>query len=315
LPIRAPVHKLRRTKPSVGEAMNYDAFISHASEDKKEFVAPLADRLRARGLKVWYDSFTLKLGDSLTDAIGRGIVSSRYGLVVISPNFVVKPWARRELSALVAREDGASKVILPIWHNISKQEVLAHVPLLADRVAADSREGFDSVVEKILEVISPERVAEESVASALAYEQQGRFGRAWDYFVEALHIDRDNEAAISGMGRMLALRRGNVAAVKKSPPVVIAPIEPPIQTRYPIETTPAVEGAPRRAVGTGVVKWFNDAKGFGFIVDDDSKEQVFVHHSAILIDGFRTLVEGQKVEFNVRQGPKHLQAQAVRPIA
>jgi CspA family cold shock protein len=66
-------------------------------------------------------------------------------------------------------------------------------------------------------------------------------------------------------------------------------------------------------MATGTVKWFNDAKGFGFIVQDGGGEDVFVHHSAINMDGFRTLQEGQKVEFEVGRGPKGLQAQNVRP--
>ncbi len=64
-------------------------------------------------------------------------------------------------------------------------------------------------------------------------------------------------------------------------------------------------------MATGTVKWFNDAKGYGFI-SQEGGEDVFVHHSAIQMDGFRTLKEGQKVEFDVVQGPKGLQAANVR---
>src|SRR3954465_8544087 len=68
-------------------------------------------------------------------------------------------------------------------------------------------------------------------------------------------------------------------------------------------------------MATGTVKWFNDAKGFGFITQDGGGEDVFCHHSAINMDGFRTLAEGQKVEFEVTRGPKGLQAQNVRAAA
>jgi CspA family cold shock protein len=61
----------------------------------------------------------------------------------------------------------------------------------------------------------------------------------------------------------------------------------------------------------GLVKWFNDAKGYGFI-SQEGGEDVFVHHTAIQMDGFRTLKEGEKVEFDVVQGPKGLQAANVR---
>jgi CspA family cold shock protein len=62
----------------------------------------------------------------------------------------------------------------------------------------------------------------------------------------------------------------------------------------------------------GTVKWFNDAKGFGFITQEGGGEDVFCHHTSIMMDGFRTLTEGQKVEFEVVPGPKGLQAQNVR---
>jgi cold shock protein len=68
-------------------------------------------------------------------------------------------------------------------------------------------------------------------------------------------------------------------------------------------------------MATGNVKWFNDAKGFGFITQADGGDDVFCHHSAIQADGFRSLAEGQKVEYDVTRGPKGLQAANVRPIA
>lgn len=63
----------------------------------------------------------------------------------------------------------------------------------------------------------------------------------------------------------------------------------------------------------GTVKWFNDQKGFGFI-SQSSGEDIFVHHTAIVMDGFRSLTEGSRVEFDVVQGPKGLQASNVRKV-
>ncbi|HCF62024.1 MAG TPA: cold-shock protein [Myxococcales bacterium] len=67
-------------------------------------------------------------------------------------------------------------------------------------------------------------------------------------------------------------------------------------------------------MATGTVKWFNDAKGFGFIIQDGGGDDVFCHHTAIQADGFRTLAEGQRVEFEVVQSPKGLQASKVRTV-
>ncbi|HMI86880.1 MAG TPA: cold-shock protein [Polyangiaceae bacterium] len=67
-------------------------------------------------------------------------------------------------------------------------------------------------------------------------------------------------------------------------------------------------------MATGTVKWFNDSKGFGFIKQDGGGDDVFCHQSAIQSDGFRTLAEGQMVEFEVNRGPKGLQAANVRVV-
>jgi len=70
----------------------------------------------------------------------------------------------------------------------------------------------------------------------------------------------------------------------------------------------------RAKMATGTVKWFNDSKGFGFIVQDGGGEDVFCHHTSIQMDGFRTLAEGQKVSFDLTKGPKGLQAQNVKAV-
>jgi CspA family cold shock protein len=67
-------------------------------------------------------------------------------------------------------------------------------------------------------------------------------------------------------------------------------------------------------MATGTVKWFNESKGFGFIKQDNGGDDVFCHYSAIQANGFRTLAEGQPVEFDVKQGPKGLQAENVRLV-
>ena len=67
-------------------------------------------------------------------------------------------------------------------------------------------------------------------------------------------------------------------------------------------------------MASGIVKWFNDAKGFGFIAPDEGGEDLFAHFSAIEIEGFKTLKEGQKVTFEVVTGPKGKQAAHIKPV-
>ncbi len=128
----------------------WDLFICHASEDKESFVRPLASSLQGKGLKVWYDELTLKIGDSLRESIDKGLSSSRFGLVVLSPAFFDKHWTRKELDGLAAREVKDKKVILPVWHNVSYEDVLKYSPMLADRLAVLSSKGIHAVVEEIL---------------------------------------------------------------------------------------------------------------------------------------------------------------------
>ncbi|MDP5240876.1 cold-shock protein [Uliginosibacterium sp. 31-16] len=67
-------------------------------------------------------------------------------------------------------------------------------------------------------------------------------------------------------------------------------------------------------MATGIVKWFNDAKGFGFITPDQGGEDLFAHFSEISGSGFKSLKEGQRVEFEIKQGPKGQQAGAIKPL-
>ncbi len=67
-------------------------------------------------------------------------------------------------------------------------------------------------------------------------------------------------------------------------------------------------------MATGKVKWFNDQKGFGFITPDEGGEDLFAHHSEIQMSGFKSLKENQQVRFEVRKGPKGLQAAQIQPL-
>jgi hypothetical protein len=135
------------------EEIGYDAFISHASEDKERFVKPLANALTRMHYRVWYDEFELRVGDSLRQSIDKGLVNSRFGIVVLSPAFFAKNWPQYELNGLTAREMDGHKVILPIWHNVDRDDVLAYSPTLADKIALSSRQ---LSIKKIAEALGEE---------------------------------------------------------------------------------------------------------------------------------------------------------------
>jgi hypothetical protein len=126
------------TRSQIQENKSFDFFISHASEDKESFVRPLADSLIRNGIKVWYDEFQLQIGDSLRKKIDEGLKYSKYGIVVLSRDFFNKNWPEYELNGLVAKEMNGIKVILPIWHNVTRDEVLSFSPTLADKIALNT---------------------------------------------------------------------------------------------------------------------------------------------------------------------------------
>lgn len=132
------LHSFDVLKPQPIIQTTYDVFVSHASEDKDDFVRDFVKCLQQNGLKVWYDEFTLRVGDSLRRSIDNGLKNSRYGIVVLSEAFFSKEWPQRELDGLFAREVNGEKVILPIWHKISKNEVLKFSPIIADMLALNT---------------------------------------------------------------------------------------------------------------------------------------------------------------------------------
>ena len=138
--------------------MQYDIFISHASEDKDSFVRLLANKLQENRIDVWYDELSLQLGDSLRQSIDKGLAQSRIGIVVLSKHFFKKKWTNWDLDGLVSRhmlENTESSLIIPIWHNITKEEITSYSPSLADKVAIISSENIDSIVSKIDKILNP----------------------------------------------------------------------------------------------------------------------------------------------------------------
>ena len=129
---------------------DWKVFISHASEDKQGIAKPLADALIAKGLAVWYDTYTLTVGDSLRQKINEGLANSEYGIVILSKAFFGKHWPEQELNGLAAREVAGKKVILPVWYDVSRDEIAAASPILADRLGVPSSLGIDQVVDELL---------------------------------------------------------------------------------------------------------------------------------------------------------------------
>lgn len=143
----------------------WDAFISHASEDKESVAIPLAEALKRAGVRVWLDRFEMRVGDSLREKIDEGLADSRFGIVVLSSSFLAKGWPTRELNGLFSLEESGRKVILPVWHNITKAELAERSPILADRLAAETSRGITSVAVELLAAILDPSSGSPSVAS------------------------------------------------------------------------------------------------------------------------------------------------------
>ena len=132
----------------------YDVFISHAAEDKDAVVRPLAHSLKAAGLTVWYDEFELTIGDSLRSKIDAGIARSKFGIVVLSSQFFAKGWTQYELDGITTKSVSGQQAILPIWHNLTKAQVIAKSPSLADKVARNTTiSTIEEIAEEIAQVI------------------------------------------------------------------------------------------------------------------------------------------------------------------
>jgi Domain of unknown function (DUF1883)/TIR domain len=132
----------------------FDVFISHASEDKDEVVRPLANALKAEGLKVWFDEFELKIGDSLRRKIDKGLANSKFGIVVLSKDFIKKGWTNYELDGIITKAVSGEQIVLPIWHNITKKEVLDFSPSLSDKLARNtSSYTVEEIATEIAQVI------------------------------------------------------------------------------------------------------------------------------------------------------------------
>lgn len=137
----------------------YDAFVSHASEDKEDFVDEFVHEMRELDIKVWYDTTELKWGDSLRQRIDDGLRKSRFGIVVLSPNYIAegKYWTKAELNGIFQLDSINGKVLLPIWHGLSKKQVIEYSPIIADRKAMTTANmTAKEIAEAMKQLITPE---------------------------------------------------------------------------------------------------------------------------------------------------------------
>lgn len=121
----------RRKPEEIENTAMYDVFISHASEDKKDFVDPLVATLQDAGIRVWYDALEMQWGKSLREQIDNGIKRSKFAILVLSKSFFAKQWTKRELDGILAKQDITGAAPLPIWYDIGFEEVYEFSPTLS----------------------------------------------------------------------------------------------------------------------------------------------------------------------------------------
>jgi hypothetical protein len=154
----------------------YDVFLSHASEDKNEIARPIAEALTTYGVRVWFDEFTLRLGDSLSRSIDKGLAESAFGLVILSPSFFAKNWPEYELRGFTAKEMIGGKIILPIWHQVDFADVVKYSPPLADKLAVKtSNKSFDQIALDVIGLIRPDLLTK--IHKRAAFVEAGKTGK------------------------------------------------------------------------------------------------------------------------------------------
>jgi hypothetical protein len=191
----------------------YDAFISHASDDKDRVTRPLAEALINRGFKIWYDEFELKIGKSLSESIDKGLTKSRFGIVILSKHFFSKSWPKRELRGLVAQEVANKGIILPIWHEISKEEVMRYSPPLADLVSISTEKGLNTVIEAIIDAFLGDSVLSNRLSQRSDYKEnfsqllQGPAFTLPIYRI-ATFLEKDTALGVGALSALLAQKIG-----------------------------------------------------------------------------------------------------------
>jgi hypothetical protein len=200
-------------RPGVVEAQVYDVFVSHASEDRARFVDSFVVALRERGLRVWYDSNEIRVGDDFRRRMDEGLARSRFGVVVLSPSFF-KYWPQAELSALFNQEAAFDrKRILPIRLDLDHATLTARSPLLATRTALGWELGVRALAERIDERVRDMPVAPRSARSPV-YNMPAR--RARRLFGREPDLERLEQLLVPGRNVRIATSIEGLAGMGKT---------------------------------------------------------------------------------------------------
>lgn len=130
----------------------YHLFISYASEDEA-YATKLSSSLRYLGLSIWFAPLSLKVGDKLLDSINAGLLASEYGLLLLSPQYLVKQWTSYELDVLHRQHIEDQKRLFPLWLGVEKSQIAQWNPGMSGIIALKSTENLASIAGKIADVI------------------------------------------------------------------------------------------------------------------------------------------------------------------
>jgi hypothetical protein len=152
--VSKPAASPKPRSPQKPVLQTWSVFMSHASPDKP-YVGGLVKALREAGVTVWYDDDCVAWGEPLRQAIKNGLKNSTYGIVVLSKAYLAdRKWTEHEFDALFAREKLNSFLILPVWHGVTRDEIEAYDPALADRKGSISNtDDYAEVVESVLKLL------------------------------------------------------------------------------------------------------------------------------------------------------------------
>lgn len=157
------LHLVFRSKAYCDERNRYErplAFISHDWRDKATIAEPIAIGLQKLMCPVWYDQFSLKVGDSLRESIERGIKEADTCILILSKHFLENGgWTKAEFDSIYTKEIIEKKrVILPVWAGVTKQEIYEYSPRLADRVAANIDLGIEEIIRRLHHAIEDRQI-------------------------------------------------------------------------------------------------------------------------------------------------------------